>query len=124
MDIANPFTDDFQGFTLPETTSAAEQLAAAAPRARIVGAPKNTFWVVFDDPDLPGGPSDVFVTGDHQQAEEQVMSLLAPLPFRCLDAGALTNSRTVERMTLLSREIAVRYGHYPRTTWRLLGARA
>jgi predicted dinucleotide-binding enzyme len=50
-----------------------------------------------------------------------VLDLLAPLPFRTLDAGRLANNRTIERMTLLGRELAVRAGHYPRLAWRLLG---
>ena len=124
VDIANPFTDDFSDFTLPEATSAAERLAAEVPRTRVVGALKNTFWAVLDEPDFPEGPSDVLVTGDDDAAKALVCEVLAPLPVRVLDAGPLRNSRTVERMTLLSREIAVRYGHYPRTTWRLLGQAA
>ncbi len=121
VDIANPFPDDFAGFTLPETTSAAEVLAAAAPQARVVGALKNTFWAVLEDPEFPEGRSDVLVTADDDEAKGVVMGVLASLPVRVLDAGPLRNSRTVERMTLLSREVALRYGHYPRTTWRLLG---
>ncbi|ERK70650.1 NADPH-dependent F420 reductase [Leifsonia aquatica] len=121
VDIANPFTEDFTDFTLPETTSAAEELAEAVPGAAVVGALKNTFWVVFDDPQFPEGESDILVTGDDQHAKERVMSVFSDLPFRVLDAGRLRNNRTIERMTLLSREIAIRYDHYPRTTWRLLG---
>jgi predicted dinucleotide-binding enzyme len=121
VDIANPFTEDFTDFTLPETTSAAEELAEAVPGAAVVGALKNTFWVVFDDPHFPEGESDILVTGDDQHAKERVMSVFSNLPFRVLDAGRLRNNRTIERMTLLSREIAIRYDHYPRTTWRLLG---
>lgn len=121
VDIANPFTEDFTDFTLPETTSAAEELAEAVPGAAVVGALKNTFWVVFDDPQFPEGESDILVTGDDQHAKERVMSVFSDLPFRALDAGRLRNNRTIERMTLLSREIAIRYDHYPRTTWRLLG---
>jgi 8-hydroxy-5-deazaflavin:NADPH oxidoreductase len=124
VDIANPFTEDFTGFTVPETTSAAEVLAQAAPGAHVVGAFKNTFWVVFDDPVFPEGPSDVLVAGDDPAAKRQVLELLAPLPFRALDAGGLANNRTIERMTLLGRELAVRHGHYPRISWRLLGAAA
>lgn len=122
VDIANPFTADFQGFSLPETTSAAEELAAAAPGARVVGAFKNTWWVVLADPGtFPEGPSDVLVTGDDAASKDLVMATFAPLPFRFLDAGALVNSRTVERMALLGRELAQRTGSYPRTGWRLLG---
>lgn len=70
------------------------------------------------------GDSDVLVTADDQRAKELVLGLFDGLPFRALDAGPLPNSRTIERMTLLSREIAIRYGHYPRVTWRLLGREA
>jgi predicted dinucleotide-binding enzyme len=122
VDIANPFTADFESFTLPETTSAAEVLAQEVPGAYVVGAFKNTFWVVLDDPTFPEGSSDVLVTGDDADAKRTVLELLAPLPFRMLDAGRLANNRTIERMTLLGRELAVRHGHYPRTSWRLLGA--
>ncbi len=121
VDIANPFTDDFSDFTTPETTSAAEELARTVPTAAVVGALKNTFWVVLEDPQFPEGTSDILVTADDEHAKELVINLFGGLPFRALDAGPLRNSRTIERMTLLSREIAIRYDHYPRATWRLLG---
>lgn len=122
VDIANPFTDDFAGFTLPETTSAAEELAAAVPAARVVGAFKNTFWPVLADPAFPEGASDLLVTGDDETAKRAVLDLLRPLPFRVLDGGRLANNRTIERMTLLGRELAQRTGSYPRLAWRLLGS--
>jgi 8-hydroxy-5-deazaflavin:NADPH oxidoreductase len=121
VDIANPFTDDFTDFFLPEGTSAAEVLADAVPEARVVGAFKNTFWPVLDDPGFADGPSDVLVTGDDDEARRTVADLLAPLPFRVLDAGPLAANRTIERMTLLGRQLALRHGHYPRLAWRLLG---
>jgi predicted dinucleotide-binding enzyme len=87
----------------------------------VVGAFKNTYWVVFDEPLHDGMPSDVLVTGDDDAAKRTLIDALAPLPFRFLDAGPLTNSRTVERMTLLERELARRQGHHPRVSWRLWG---
>jgi predicted dinucleotide-binding enzyme/uncharacterized protein YciI len=121
VNIANPFTADFNGFTTPWESSAAEEFQRLLPEARVVGAFKNTFWVVFDDPSFPEGASDCYVTSDDEEAKRVVMAALQPLPFRVLDAGRLSNNRTIERMTLLAREIAVRYGFYPRVTWRLLG---
>lgn len=121
VDIANPFTDDFADFFLPEGTSAAEVLADAVPDARVVGAFKNTFWPVLDDPAFPEGSADVLVTGDDGDARSIVVDLLTPLPFRVLDAGPLAANRTIERMTLLGRQLALRHGHYPRLAWRLLG---
>lgn len=121
INMANPFTEDFTDFTTPWDRSAAEEFQELIPEARVIGAFKNTFWVIFDQPQFPEGESDCYVTSDDEEAKQTVMRLLEPLPFRVLDAGPLKNNRTIERMTLLSREVAKRYGHYPRTTWRLLG---
>jgi 8-hydroxy-5-deazaflavin:NADPH oxidoreductase len=121
VQLANPFTPDFNDFTTAYDTSAAEQLAELIPTAHVVGAFKNIFWVVFEQPQFPEGVSDLLVTGDDQAAKATVMELLDPLPFRVLDGGVLRNNRVIERMTLLSREIATRYNHYPRVAYRLLG---
>ncbi|MEW5930965.1 MAG: NAD(P)-binding domain-containing protein [Gemmatimonadota bacterium] len=121
MDISNPFDDTFEAFTTPFDTSSAEEVQRAVPEARVVGAFKNTYWKVFEVPDREPFPSDVLVTGDDADARRAVIELLRPLPFRFLDAGVLANSRTVERMTLLSREIALREGHHPVVSWRVWG---
>ncbi len=121
VDIANPFTDDFQDYVYPETTSAAEELARRLPRSRVVGAFKNTYAAVFDAPGFAGVDSDVLVTGDDEDARRTVIDLFRGAPFRFLDAGALRNSRTVERMTLLEREIGRNYGLMPLVGWRFLG---
>lgn len=121
VQLANPFTPDFNDFTTPYDTSAAEELAKLIPSAHVVGAFKNIFWVIFDQPVFPEGAADVLVTGDDEAAKATVMRLLDPLPFRVLDGGVLRNNRVIERMTLLSREVAVRYNHYPRVAYRMLG---
>lgn len=119
--IANPFTEDFSDFTTPWDRSAAEEFQTLVPEARVVGAFKTTWWVVFDQPHFPEGLSDCYVTSDHEDAKARVMEALAPLPFRVLDGGALQNNRIIERMTLFSRELGRRYKHSPRMSWRLLG---
>jgi 8-hydroxy-5-deazaflavin:NADPH oxidoreductase len=121
VQLANPFTPDFTDFTTAYDTSAAEELAELIPTAHVVGAFKNIFWVIFEQPHFPEGVSDLLVTGDDEAAKATVTRLLDPLPFRVLDGGVLRNNRVIERMTLLSREIAIRYDHYPRVAYRLLG---
>ncbi|MCP2259544.1 hypothetical protein LX15_003249 [Streptoalloteichus tenebrarius] len=121
VSMANPYNEDYTDFTTPPDSSAAEALAAAAPESVVVGAFKNTFWGVFAKPEFPEGLSDVLVTGDDDDARRRVMAALAPMPFRFLDAGPLSRNRTIERMTLLARELSVRYGHHPYVSWRLLG---
>lgn len=121
VNIANPFTADFSDFTTPWDCSAAEEFQRMVPEARVVGAFKNAFWVVFDDPQFPEGDADCFVTSDDAEAKAMVMEALGGLPFRVLDGGGLQNCRTLERMTLFAREVALRHGFYPRIAWRLLG---
>jgi hypothetical protein len=121
VDIVNPFNADFSDFTLGWGESAAEELQKALPRSKVVGAFKNTFFQVFDRPLHHGLQSDVYVTSDDEEAKAAVIDLLQPIPFRILDAGGLENNRTIERMTLFERKLAIRYGHYPYVSFRLFG---
>lgn len=121
VDIANPFTADFQDFTTEWGISAAELLQQAIPGTKVVGAFKNTFFKVLETPVHKEQVSDVYVTSDHEDAKETVMRLLKGIPFRVLDGGALKNNRTIERMTLFERELAIRYGTYPYVSFQLFG---
>lgn len=121
IDIANPFTEDFQDFTTALGTSAAEELQKLLPATRVVGAFKNTFFKVLEEPVHQGLQSDIYVTGDDEEAKRTVMRLLESVPFRVLDGGRLSNNRTIERMTLFEREVALRYGNYPYVSFRMFG---
>lgn len=119
--IANPFNEEHDDFTTAWDTSAAEEFQRMVPGARVVGAFKTTMAATFDHPIFPEGRSDVLVAADDAEAKATVMDLLRPLPFRVLDAGGMINNRTIERMILMGREMALRYGYYPQAGWRLLG---
>jgi len=122
IDITNPFNDRYDDFIYPWNTSSAEEIQKRFPRARIVGAFKNVWWEVFDQPEFDGGSvSDVFVTGDDATAKQEFFNLVDGSPFRFLDAGRLYNARFVERMTLFAAELGQRQGYFPRMNWRLLG---
>jgi predicted dinucleotide-binding enzyme len=122
VDISNPFNTDYSDFILPWNTSSAEQLQFRFPRTVVVGAFKNVFWEVFDQPRFDGETvSDIYVVGNDAAAKARVMTMCTRSPFRYIDAGRLSNARTVERMTLLVGELGVRYGFFPRMNYRLLG---
>ena len=121
IDITNPFNDDYSDFITPWDSSGAEELQKRFPRARIVGAFKNVFWEVFDAPFFDGLVSDVLIVGDDDEAKLQFSKLSQDTPFRYLDAGALKNARTVERLTMITGALGRSLGTYPRMNWRLLG---
>jgi hypothetical protein len=121
IDISNPFNDDYSDFLTPWDTSGAEELAKRLPEARIVGAFKNVYSAVFDDPLFVGTPSDVFFLGDDAQAKREFVQLTEGTPFRYLDAGGLINARAIERMTMITGALGRSLGSYPRMNWRLMG---
>jgi 8-hydroxy-5-deazaflavin:NADPH oxidoreductase len=124
IDITNPFNDRYDDFILPWNTSSAEEIQKRFPRARVVGAFKNVWWEVFDEPTFEGGGvSDVYVVGDDDASKQEFRALVEGAPFRFLDAGRLYNARFVERMTLFAAELGQRQGYFPRMNWRLLGER-
>jgi predicted dinucleotide-binding enzyme len=120
IDISNPFNEDYSDFITPWDTSGAEELQRSFPQARIVGAFKNVFWEVFDQPRFGEDLSDVLVTGDDELAKAEFLRLAAGTPFRYLDAGPLVNSRTVERLTFITSSLGQQLGSYPKMNWRLL----
>lgn len=121
IDITNPFNADYTDFILPWDTSGAEQIQHRFPKTRVVGAFKNVWWEVFDAPYFSEKVSDVFVVSDDVGAKTVFFKLVENSPFRYIDAGKLSNARTVERMTLLSGELGQRYGFFPRMNYQLLG---
>lgn len=120
IDISNPFNADYSDFVTGWDTSGAEEVQKRVPQARVVGAFKNVFWGVFDSPRFSEGVSDVLVTGDHEEAKVEFLRLAAGTPFRYLDAGPLANSRTVERLTLITGALGRQLDSYPNMNWRLL----
>ena len=121
IDISNPFNEDYSDFITPWDSSGAEELAKRFPEARIVGAFKNVYSAVFDEPLFDGQPSDVLVLGDDDDAKQAFLKLSEGTPFRYLDAGGLISARTVERLSMMTGALGRQLGSYPRMNWRLLG---
>lgn len=120
IDISNPFNEDYSDFLTPWDSSGAEVLQRRYPQANIVGAFKNVFWEVFDHPTFGDKLSDVLVTGDKEDAKVAMIQLATGTPFRYLDAGPLINSRTIERLTLITSRLGRQLNSYPRMNWQLL----
>lgn len=122
VDICNPFNENYDDFVTPYNTSASEEIQKLIPETNVAGAFKNTYWIVFDNPEYGGIKSDIYVTANDEPTRKTIIDLLNPLPFRVFDAGSLKNNRTIERMTLLEKELAQKAGNHPRVSMHLWGA--
>lgn len=98
VDVTNPLTTDYMGLTIGHTTSAAEEIAAAAPGARVVKAFNTVFASVLAEGGRLGDGKTVpvFVAGDDTEAKSTVSELARSIGFDVIDAGALRNARYLE----------------------------
>ena len=115
VDISNTFAPpNFTGLLTPDGSSAAEQVAAAAPAdAHVVKAFNTTFGHVLAADSQHRRRLDVFLAGDDAQAKQQVSSFIDSLGLRPLDVGSLAMARVLEQAGLLVMGLASHgVGHY------------
>jgi len=103
IDISNPGNADATGLVTSDSTSAAQEIAKAAPAGAHVVKAFNT---VFGHILAPGGPLDVFFAGDDAQAKASVSAFIESLGLRPLDAGGLEMAHWLEGTGLLMISLA------------------
>jgi predicted dinucleotide-binding enzyme len=106
VDITNPFDASATGLAIPDGTSVAQLVAKAAPASTHVVKAFNT---LFRDVLAAGGPLDVFMAGDDEQAKASVSAFITSLGLRPRDAGDLRMAHWLEGAGLLSVGLG-RYG--------------
>lgn len=104
IEISNPLTPDFQGLALGYTTSAAEEVAKAVPKAKVVKAFNTLFaQVLAEGPDFGAGKrAAAFYAGDDKAANDTVRKLIESMGFEAIDAGPLKNARYLEPLGMLN----------------------
>lgn len=103
IDITNPVSPDLKGLVTPDGSSAAEEIAEAAPAdAHVVKAFNTLFSHVLAAGPADGRPMDVFIAGDDVQAKARVSAFIESLELRPLDTGELSMARTLEHVGLLA----------------------
>ncbi|MGH3250545.1 MAG: NADPH-dependent F420 reductase, partial [Trebonia sp.] len=91
------------GLVTPDGTSAAQEIAKAAPASAHVVKAFNT---VFGHVLAPGRPLDVLFAGDDAEAKASVSAFIESLGLRPLDAGGLAMARWLEGTGLLMISLA------------------
>ncbi|WP_431985788.1 NADPH-dependent F420 reductase [Streptomyces griseoflavus] len=111
IDISNPVDfSTFDSLVVAPGTSAAEEIAAAVPDARVVKAFNTTFAGPLAAGEVAGRPLDVFVAGDDEGAKETVSALVASGGLRPLDVGPLRRARELEGFQFLHMAAQDRLG--------------
>ena len=102
VDTCNPVDfSTFDSLLTSPGTSAAEEIAAANPAARVVKAFNTTFASALVAGWVGGLPLDVFLAGDDAGAKSQVAALVRDGGMRPVDTGPLRRARELEAFQLL-----------------------
>ncbi len=107
VDISNPVKADFSGLAIGHTTSAAEELQAAAPSAKLVKGYNTIFASLFDTPVSATQNVPVFRAGNEAAAVDAVAELVTASGFAVEKVGGLDGARLVEPVGMLN----IRFGY-------------
>ncbi|MGH3013338.1 MAG: NADPH-dependent F420 reductase [Gaiellaceae bacterium] len=102
VDITNPL--DLEAFEpiVPEAGSGAQEVADAAPNAKVVKAFNTTFaGTLAGGGKVAGQPLDVFIASDDEDAKRTVAQLVEDAGLRAVDAGPLRRARELEALGYL-----------------------
>jgi len=111
LDISNPVKPDFSGLTLGYSTSAAEELQAAAPGAKVVKAFNTIFASLLDLPASQTADVPVFIAGDDEAAVAAVAELVTSSGFAVEKTGGLDAARLLEPLGMLNIRLGYGLGH-------------
>lgn len=111
IDLSNPVKADFSGLSIGHTTSAAEQLQAAAPGARVVKAFNTIFAGLFDLPAAQTESVPVFLAGNDEAAVAAVAEVVTRSGFAAETTGSLDAARLLEPLGMLNIRFGYGLGH-------------
>jgi predicted dinucleotide-binding enzyme len=105
VDITNPIdVEAFEPLEL-EAGSAAQEIAAKAPEARVVKAFNTTFAGTLRAGSVAGQPLDVLIASDDDDAKQTVSRIASDAGMRPIDTGPLKRARELEALGYLHMAI-------------------
>jgi NADPH-dependent F420 reductase len=101
VDITNPIdVDAFEPLKL-DAGSAAQEIAAKTPGAKVVKAFNTTFAGTLGEGRVAGQPLDVLIASDDEEAKEIVSRIVTDAGLRPIDAGPLARAHELEALGYL-----------------------
>jgi predicted dinucleotide-binding enzyme len=102
VDITNPLDyASFDTLVVPPDSSAAAEIAAALPRARVLKAFNTTYAGHLATGMVGDKPTTVLIAGDDADAKAQLAEVVTAGGLRAIDAGDLKRARELEAMGFL-----------------------
>lgn len=102
IDATNPldFSTGAPKLSIGFDDSLGEQVQRQLPGARVVKAFNTVGNALFFKPDLPGGPPDMFICGDDENAKRTVGQICEAFGWGVVDIGGIGGARYLEPMCL------------------------
>ena len=119
VDVTNALTPDMQ-LALGFSTSGAEELQKALPRARVVKAFNTVFAQHMSRGSVVGQQLSLFAAGDDAAARKAVLELGKAIGFDAIDAGPLRNARHLEALGYFNIQLGYVLGNGPDIGFRLV----
>lgn len=107
VDLTNPVDfATFDGLTVPADSSAAAEIAAAVPTARVLKAFNTTFAGALAGGSVLAAPTTVLIAGDDAEAKATLAEVVSAGGLRPVDAGSLKRARELEALGFLQITLA------------------
>jgi predicted dinucleotide-binding enzyme len=115
IDTTNPL--DFSGGTPPKLAvsgndSGGERVQRLLPAASVVKAFNTVGNAFMFRPDFPGGPPDMFICGNDEDAKKKVAAFVKDFGWGVVDVGGIECSRYLEAMCMVWVLAAMRAGNW------------
>jgi len=103
IDTTNPldFSKGAPQLSIGHTDSLGERVQRALPGAWVVKAFNTVGNALMINPQLPGGPPDMFICGDDDRAKSKVSEVCKDFGWGVIDIGGIQGSRHLEPMCMV-----------------------
>jgi len=107
VDLTNPIDfATFDGLAVPADSSAAAEVAAAVPTARVVKAFNTNFGATLASGSIGDGTTTVLIAGDDADAKALLAGVVGAAGLKAVDAGSLKRARELEALAFLQITLA------------------
>jgi 8-hydroxy-5-deazaflavin:NADPH oxidoreductase len=103
IDATNPldFSTGAPRLSIGHTDSLGEVIQRLLPRTRVVKAFNTVGNALMINPQLPGGPPDMFICGNDEDAKKIVTQICKHFGWEVVDIGGIEGSRHLEPMCMV-----------------------